>query len=104
VIEYDYVFKRNEGIGIREYKPSFDRGFPNIVQLKGRNSCGKSTLMNLIALSFYGLDSNYVSDSLKKKLEYISKSERIDVDFDIVLSNNSGHILKSSITFHNYIN
>lgn len=92
-IEFDYTIKRNEGSGIRVFKPAAIKGpISNISVISAPNSAGKSTLMNLIALSLYGGDQNAksVNSSLKAQIHALSDFEIQKLTFWIRITDKSG--------------
>ena len=89
MIEYDYVMEKNDGYEIKEFKPLFDKKIPNVVTFRGHNSSGKSTFMDLIALSLYGIDSPEVISKLKEKLEYLKNADNSDFTFKLIASNHN---------------
>lgn len=87
MIEYDYVMEKNDGYETKEFKPLFDKTIPNVVTFRGHNSSGKSTFMDLIALSLYGIDSPEVISKLKEKLEYLKNADNSDFIFNLLANN-----------------
>ena len=73
MINYDYILKKNDGYETKEFVPLFDKQISNVSVFRGHNSSGKSTLMDLIALSMYGESSPEVISKLKEKIEYLKK-------------------------------
>lgn len=88
MIEYDYVMEKNDGYETRTFKPLFNTSIPNVAIFRGHNSSGKSTFMDLVALSMYGTDSPEVISKLKEKLEYL-KGASSNFDFWIKADNKS---------------
>lgn len=64
MITYDYTLERDLGNGKKQiFVPDkIPREFPNLVSIEGPNSSGKSTLLNIIALSMYGNKSKKIND------------------------------------------
>ncbi|WP_400237844.1 hypothetical protein [Methanomethylophilus alvi] len=97
MIKYSYSFNRDEGDQIVSYGPNYSTEFFNIANLKGDSSTGKSTLMNLIAMAFYGSDDPRLPLGLRKKVEHLFNNEKIDLDFEVELTSVSGRVLKSHV-------
>jgi len=91
MIKYDYVIKRDEGDEIRKYMPNLiPNELADVVYIEGPNSSGKSTLLNLIALSFFGLKlkEDELNPSLRERLKNLIESEHQEIQFNIELRNN----------------
>ena len=55
MIKINYTIERDEGNEVIEFKPNLiPTELPNIAYIQGPNSSGKSTLLNIIALAFFG--------------------------------------------------
>jgi len=88
MIEYDYTLHRDLKSQSYEYKPSFAKKIGNVSKLKGRNSSGKTTLLNFIAISAYGLDHRVdMIPELQQKIKYLYESEDSDFEFEMVVDN-----------------
>ena len=87
MIEYDYLLKKDDGTKIAEFKPSFDTCISNVSTFRGHNSSGKSTFMDLVALSLYGTDSPDVISKLKEKLEHLKEADNSDFTFELTADN-----------------
>ena len=87
MIEYNYTMKKNDGYETKEFKPLFETSIPNVATFRGHNSSGKSTFMDLVALSTYGTDSPEVISKLKEKLEYLKNADNSDFEFDLKADN-----------------
>jgi ABC-type transport system involved in cytochrome c biogenesis ATPase subunit len=76
MIEFDYTLERDYAISgdnkteKRVFRPS---GIPtqldNLVYIEGPNACGKSTLLNIIALGLHGLKKESLNPALRKPNE-----------------------------------
>lgn len=97
MITYSYTFSRDEKDAIVTKYPTYKSPFFNVANLKGSSSTGKSTLMNLIALAFWGHDDPNVQKSLRNRVKYIHDNENIELDFNIELSSSDGCRLKSHV-------
>lgn len=97
MINYSYTFSRDEKDTIVTLHPSYKSPFFNVSNLKGSSSTGKSTLMNLIALAFWGYDDQKIQQSLRNRVKYIYENPKIQLDFDIEMIANNGMIIKSHV-------
>lgn len=90
MIEYDYVIRRNEQDEIRDYKPSLiPQTLSDVCYIQGPNSCGKSTLLNLIALGFFAekLKEDELNPALREKIERLHKSFHQQLTFEVRIDN-----------------
>jgi len=92
MIEYDYTLEQiKDAEGHKDiFTPNFfDTSLPNLVYLKGPNSKGKSTILNILALGFYGLclDSQELSDDLRERILNLVKSDHQKIKFSIKVDN-----------------
>jgi DNA repair protein SbcC/Rad50 len=89
MIKYVFNILRDEKIEIKKYVPKdIPKELPDIVYIEGPNSCGKSTLLNLIALGFYGLNpKSEINPSLKDKLKNLLSAKHQKIDFKIEIDN-----------------
>jgi exonuclease SbcC len=77
MIEYDYLMERDEGDEKREFKPGkIPKKLDNITYIEGPNSSGKSTLLNIVALGFYGLRNTTLNPELTYKIAKLSSSHQ----------------------------
>lgn len=87
MIEYDYELFEDEKDEIKKYTPKkISKRLSNLFYIEGPNSIGKSTLLYLIALGFYGLKNNKLPESVKYKIERLFSSDKTKVKFDIEVS------------------
>ncbi len=96
MIEYDYLLKRNEGNEIREFTPNEKIGkkLPNLVLIEAPNSSGKSTLLNIIAVGFYGLKNKEdIVPSLLDDMDNLINSEDQEIEFKIKIDTTDGEIV-----------
>ena len=78
MINYDYKIEREEDEkgGIVEYIPDkIPKELPPIVYIEGPNSSGKSTLLHIISLGFYGLKNDAITPDLKDKMDNLLNSK-----------------------------
>jgi len=90
MINIDYRIERDEGNVIAIYKPKLlPTKYENIAYIKGPNSSGKSTLLNLIATGFYGknLSDNELDSSLHKKILGLLDLDHQKLTFIIKIDN-----------------
>lgn len=90
MININYKIIRDEGNETVVYEPNrLPKLYSNLVYIKAPNSTGKSTLLNLIALGFYGnkLGDSEIEKSLQRKIDNLLDIEHQKVIFDIVVNN-----------------
>lgn len=89
MITYDYTLERDLGNNKKQvFVPDkIPPELPNLVYIEGPNSSGKSTLLNIIALSMYGNKSKKINDILKKKMSSLLDSEYQDLAFIVKIEN-----------------
>ena len=89
MIEFDYLIKRDEGDKVVEYKPkAIKNKISSVSYIEGPNSSGKSTLLNIIALGFFGSKSedDEINSSLKLKLQNMLSSSHQKLVFDVEIT------------------
>lgn len=90
MIKYDYTLVRNEKNEIVTYTPNLlPAEFDNVVYLQGPNSSGKSTILNLIAVAFFGnkLSADEIDPALLNKIKYLLNLDHQKLVFDIRIDN-----------------
>lgn len=90
VITYDYLLKRKVGNQVREFTPiEALRNIPDIAYIKGPNSSGKSTLLNILALGFYGLELSDIEIpiQLKNRMQSLLEVDHQQLTFTIQVEN-----------------
>ena len=95
MINYDYKIEREEDEkgGIVEYIPDkIPKELPPIVYIEGPNSSGKSTLLHIISLGFYGLKNDAITRELKDKMDNLLNSKHQNLTFKVVLVNKDNTI------------
>ena len=92
MLEFDYFIERNDGKKISKYYPKFSKKLNNLSIISGPNDSGKSTLLNLIALGFFGLDNKNISPALKERMRSLIDSDHQKVKFEISLANKKNKI------------
>lgn len=90
MIKIDYLIERDEGDKISKFEPTdFKSDLPILSYIQGPNSSGKSTLLNLIALAFFGhkLSEEELNPDLKKRVLALIDSDHQKVKFKIEVEN-----------------
>ena len=88
MIKYNYVIVRDEGDETEvTYKPDkFPTEIKDLTYIEGPNSSGKSTLLNILALAFYGLDTD-LNPALRNKLNDLLDLSHQKLSFDVNIKN-----------------
>lgn len=82
MIEYNYEITRKIGKEIEVFRPDkIPNQLPNKISISGPNSIGKSTLLHIFALGFYGIDNQKIHPSLRKKMKNLLNSDYQEVTF-----------------------
>jgi len=93
MIEYDYLIERDEGDEKKIFKPNLiPQKLKNITYIEGPNSSGKSTLLNILALGFYGLKNKKMNPALHDKLNSLISSSHQKLKFCVKITNKDGSI------------
>lgn len=94
MIKYDYKIARNEEDETKVYTPALPTELADLVYIQGPNSSGKSTLLNLVALAFYGhrLGAEELNTSLHERLINLSEAAHQKLEFTIELSNKQSNV------------
>lgn len=88
MITVDYLIERNEGDEIVTYSPKLlPTEYDNVVYIKGPNACGKSTLLNIIALAFFGNKLPELDQTLKNRLLNLLDLDHQKIKFLISFNN-----------------
>jgi len=98
VIEYDYEIERNEGDKMGRYIPNRKIGkkLPNLVLIEAPNSSGKSTLLNILAVGFFGLkNKENIVASLVDDMKNLILSEHQNIWFKLKIESGDGTFLLS---------
>jgi len=92
MIKYDYVIERvNEN---RIFTPKeIPKELPNLVLIEGPNSKGKSTLLNIIALSMYANKHDKINSALLNKMNNLLDSEHQRINFMLEISDKNNEII-----------
>ena len=93
MINVDYKIIRDEGDEKKIYKPdAIPSKLENIVYIEGPNSSGKSTLLNIIALGFYGDRNTSLNIALIDKLKGLASSMHQSLTFNLEVTNEDGSL------------
>ena len=90
MIEYDYKIERIEDDKgtIVSYTPDkIPKKLYNLTYIEGPNSIGKSTLLDIIALAFFGLKNTAILEVLKDKMNNLINSDHQKLTFRVSLKN-----------------
>jgi len=90
MLNFDYLISRDEGDTVTEYRPDKISGdLPLLSYVQGPNSSGKSTLLNLLALAFYGLNlaNEELNPDLRERIDALINSGHQNVKFKIEVEN-----------------
>jgi hypothetical protein len=95
MIDLDYLIERKikDDTILKLVPDKIPSKLPNIVYVEGPNDSGKSTILNLIALSFYGLNNDRIKDSLKIKMDSLINSDYQKIKFELEISNKDKSII-----------
>jgi exonuclease SbcC len=114
MIEYDYEIIRDEGDELVKFKPEkIPTKLDNLAYIEGPNTIGKSTLLHILALSFFGLKTKKIPLALINKMNNLlnSKHQKIKFKVNITDKDNKLKILsekkdfeKNDITAYEIIN
>lgn len=98
MIECSYILHRDEGDITREFCSRKDmETLPNLVYIEGPNSSGKSTLLNILALSLFGLHKENINPSLRNKMQSLISSNHQQLKFNVKISNKDGSLTIESL-------
>lgn len=104
MIKYDYIIERQEEDEKVVYKPSLiPKELDNLVCIEGPNSSGKSTLLTILALGFFGLENDKIHQSLRKKMGNLLKAKHQKIKFKIEVTDqdNSLRLVSEKKDFNN---
>jgi len=91
MIEFDYKLIRDEGDGEVIFEPSvIPKSLDNLVYIKAANSSGKSTFLNILAVSLYGLKNPNIDASLIKKMNGLVESNHQSLEAKFLIRNRKG--------------
>lgn len=87
MIEFDYKIVREEEK--ETYTPTISQELGDLICIHGPNSSGKSTLLNIIGLSFFGLKYKRIHPSLRRKMASLLED---GLAFEIKLVNKKNNL------------
>lgn len=98
MIEYDYLLERDMGeAGIVKLSPKvIPTEISNLVRIEGPNGIGKSTLLNIIALGFWGTDSRKIHPSLLEKMASLTSSDYQGLKFSVKITSGRETLILTS--------
>lgn len=79
LIEYSF---KDGGPLYKEILPESNDQNNSIFLVKGKNDLGKTTVLNMVALGLYGLDSTDIDNKLKSKMKYLISDHPDDCNFN----------------------
>ena len=98
MIDYDYRLTIDMGTKKPTYAPveAYKGPLKNIFRLEGENMSGKSTLMNLIALSSFGLKNSNINKVLQKHLDDMVSDVNTELTFRVRIEDPvSGKVIRA---------
>lgn len=87
MIKFNYIIERDEHDEKKIYTPSIPHELKDVVLIEGPNSSGKSTLLNILGLSFFGCKDDNISPSLKGKMKELLDLTHQKIQFSIEIKN-----------------
>lgn len=99
MLKYDYLIKRVIGENdLQEFRPDkINKKLPNLVYIEGPNSSGKSTLLNIIALGFYGNKSKKINTTLINRIKSLIDSDHQQISFNFVINSLDKKVILRSL-------
>lgn len=85
MLEFEYELITDEKKEKRIFHPAIAKRLDNLVLVEGPNSSGKSTLLNILAIAFYGENDSKIHPSLRRKMEDLLHSSYQSLTFDVTL-------------------
>jgi exonuclease SbcC len=101
MITYDYLIERKTGEGkLRRFVPTqIPTKLNNVVLIEGKNSSGKSTLLNIIAMGLFGTKNRKINPVLQSKMNSLLNSNHQKIKFSFkITSENDTIVLESEKT------
>lgn len=87
MINFDYKLVREEGDEKKIYTPIIPKELEDLVMIEGPNSSGKSTLLNILALGFFGESDESIHPSLRKRIKNLVSSPHQKIAFKCHIKN-----------------
>jgi DNA repair protein SbcC/Rad50 len=93
MINYDYTLKRSiNDSDFNEFTPDkIPTDLPQMVLIEGPNSSGKSTLLNILAMSLYADKSTKLNPELRDKILGLKQSAHQQIVFNVDISDKEGN-------------
>lgn len=94
MIKYDYALKTdyNDGKITTDKPDKIPKELPNLVCIEGPNSVGKSTLLHILAISFYGTKNKRIKSALQEKMDNLINGEQHHISFKIDITNENNKV------------
>jgi len=94
MLTYDYKIDRilGEGKSQRFVPDKIPKQLSNAVIIEGPNSSGKSTLLNIIALGFYGTRNSRINQKLQSKMNALLNSNYQKLKFSFCITSENGDL------------
>jgi len=92
MIEFNYKIVRNEGDKEEKYTPIIPRKLEDLTCIEGPNSVGKSTLLHILAISFFGLKKRKLHPFLRSKMNDLMDSNYQELTFEIKIKNKKNNL------------
>jgi exonuclease SbcC len=98
MITYDYAIDRTLGQGkSRRFVPEkIPTELSDIVLIEGPNSCGKSTLLNIIALGLFGTSNARINPKLQSKMNALLNSDYQKLKFSFQIASENHDLIMAS--------
>jgi exonuclease SbcC len=99
MIKYDYLLEREIGKGrIQKFTPDrIPSKIPNLLCIEGPNSIGKSTLLNIVALGFWGIESKKIHPALLEKMSTLLNSDYQRLKFHLEINSEKEKLVLKSV-------
>lgn len=93
MIKYSYKIIRDEADEKRVYIPKIiPEQIPNVACVEGPNSSGKSTLLHIMGLAFYGDKEKSIKPILRKKMNDLLDTSHQKLSFKIGIEDERNHL------------
>lgn len=94
MIKVSYEIDRKNGDQIEVYTANKKLAkIPNVCAIRGNNSSGKSTTLNMLAAAFNGVNNPGISDSLKRKLNALLDESHQNIQYEFEIDDDNERIL-----------
>jgi len=93
LIEYDYeLIRKKENKNVKFHPDNLPKTLPNIVEIEGPNSAGKTTLLNIIALGLHGRDHGNIPNDIKREMNQLVNLDRHELTFNFSIEDSNGSL------------